>query len=1006
MKRILTVVFITLFVMNLFGQWQENGIPIRNGVNISWTSTSITLPDNSVVVVWTDTRTGFRNVYANKIDSEGNMLWEEGIYITDDDYIQAKPTVVSCPDNSVIISWVDKRQEYAGDVYAQKVTEVGVLLWDESGIPICTVDDSFTQYDYTVTIEMISDTNNGAYIVWTDGRNHDRSDLYGTHILEDGTIATGWEVNGNAIAIESGAQYQHTLCADGQGGAVIAWYDSRNYSDVNIYIQRFVFDGTMLWGDNGTLLCDASSTQSYPKIIKDVLGDFIIAWKDKRNGNQGDVYAQKIDINGNTFWGTGISGIEICTNDGEQRNVEIASASDASAFIVWEDNRTDSGEKDIYAQKINFSGELMWDEEGIAVTYEEDDQYNQINPKLVGDNSGGTWIVWEDGRFEGNENSNIYLQHLNSNGEELLEPSGKMICNEPKVQSYPAINLTENNAFLVWADGFFWEETHALTMQIVDDNGNEFLPMNGIDIFDGICGFAGQFHTLENGSSPIMLWEDYRDDGSQIFMQTMNNDGSFNFEQNGIPITSQTGSSQLHSQIAKEPNAYEFGVVWQENRLGNVYQTFAQIMQTDGTMIGLPEGILLSTTENSDQNYPNISTVDNNGNIEYYTGWSYGMSLGSNLGVYAQKIVEGEIQWNEEGVLVLDSENDDTLKDIVENFYIIQNGLWNDQNIIVQKLDETGNIAEGWAADGLVICDEPGNQKNPQCLMIPEGLMIVWSDLRTGDEGIYAQLMDRAGNFLWQANGVPLVQPDIFVYDFSITYDNDLYLAWAVYLNDENSDVFAQKFNLSAEPQWEETGVLIAEQMGRQRNPNIIHRNYPNHETVVFWSNLTDGNSDLYSQTINETGELGNSIEGEVICDVRHYQQEPQAVLSGNDVIVFWEDQRASDYMPIKNIYAQKLSFVDAGEEDINPISAKLSQNYPNPFNPTTTIKFTTENPEDAEIEIYNIKGQKVDQLQITNNELRIGEVIWNAEKFSSGIYFYKLKAGKEEVVKKMVLIK
>ena len=88
-------------------------------------------------------------------------------------------------------------------------------------------------------------------------------------------------------------------------------------------------------------------------------------------------------------------------------------------------------------------------------------------------------------------------------------------------------------------------------------------------------------------------------------------------------------------------------------------------------------------------------------------------------------------------------------------------------------------------------------------------------------------------------------------------------------------------------------------------------------------------------------------------------------------------------------------------------------QNYPNPFNPFTTISFslTAEDAENAEIEIFNIKGQKVNTL--VNEILPAGEhsVIWNGrdssgKRVSSGIYFYKLKAGNYQKVRKMVLLK
>ena len=1023
MKHSVTTVCIILFLVNLYGEWQENGIPIRAGENILWNRTAVTLSDNTVIVVWSDARNGNRNIYANKIDVNGNMLWEDGINITNDEYLQIKPTAAVCSDNSVIISWVDKRIEFAGDVYAQKISSEGELLWEEDGVPICTANDSFSVYYYTIQIQITSDANGGAYLVWTDARSSGLSDLYGSHILDDGSIAPGWDVNGNPVVSESGTQSQHRLCSDGTNGVIVVWSDSREIAS-NIYMQRFSPDGTMLWNENGTLLCDGLMTRDKPKVIPDRQGNFIFTWRDKRNESDGDIYAQKIDLDGNPLWGTGLSGIEVYAGDGIQKNPEISCSSDSGAFITWQDNREDYEYSEVYSQKLDSGGALLWNPEGVSITPQLDDYYSYRSFDICKDNFGGVWLLWHDARDNEHNNVDLYIQHLDSTGEELLETDGMLISEAPNDQCYPIMNGTSSGeVFAFWANGNYGDFNYganSIAYQILETDGSEILPENGEVVFSGLSNSARNLHTLENSSSPIITWEDYRNDTSQIYMQTLNNDGSGNSEQNGIPITSQTGSSQLYSQTAKEPDANEFGVIWHENRLGNVYQAYAQIMQTDGTMTGEPEGILLSTAAWSDQNYPKISAVNNNGNMEYYAGWSDGREMMSGTGVYAQKIAAGEIQWDEECVLVLDSDGDDTLKDIVENFYIIQNGLWNDLNIVVQKLNEDGNIAEGWPIDGLVICDAPGNQNNPQCLMIPEGLLIVWEDYRNGDSDIYAQLMDRAGNFLWQATGVPLVQADSDQYDFSITYDNDIYMAWVEYIDALNIKVYAQKFNLSAEPQWEETGVLISEQTGQQREPNIIHRNYPNHEIVVFWSNAADDYTDLYSQTINEAGELGNGIVGEVVCDVRHYQQEPTAVLTGNDVIVFWEDQRASDYMPITSIYAQKLSYVDAGEEVVNHVPAKLYQNYPNPFNPSTTISFQISNQqllsasrsetatsnEQMQIEIFNIKGQQVDQLRITNYELGINEVVWNAERFASGVYFYKLTVGNTEVSKKMVLIK
>ncbi|MBT3168227.1 MAG: T9SS type A sorting domain-containing protein [Candidatus Cloacimonetes bacterium] len=96
--------------------------------------------------------------------------------------------------------------------------------------------------------------------------------------------------------------------------------------------------------------------------------------------------------------------------------------------------------------------------------------------------------------------------------------------------------------------------------------------------------------------------------------------------------------------------------------------------------------------------------------------------------------------------------------------------------------------------------------------------------------------------------------------------------------------------------------------------------------------------------------------------------------------------------------------------EDISLSSNYHLANTPNPFTGETTISFSlnTENTESAEVEIYNVKGQLVKQLAITNYELgNDQEIIWNANNFASGVYFYKLVVDGNPVdTKKMILLK
>jgi len=93
------------------------------------------------------------------------------------------------------------------------------------------------------------------------------------------------------------------------------------------------------------------------------------------------------------------------------------------------------------------------------------------------------------------------------------------------------------------------------------------------------------------------------------------------------------------------------------------------------------------------------------------------------------------------------------------------------------------------------------------------------------------------------------------------------------------------------------------------------------------------------------------------------------------------------------------------------PTVTALSGNYPNPFNPTTEVKFSLNEAADVNIIVFNIKGEKVKTLVNGHMEAAFHTVTWNGDDDSgrnvgSGIYFYKMRAGKYTSTKKMILMK
>lgn len=112
---------------------------------------------------------------------------------------------------------------------------------------------------------------------------------------------------------------------------------------------------------------------------------------------------------------------------------------------------------------------------------------------------------------------------------------------------------------------------------------------------------------------------------------------------------------------------------------------------------------------------------------------------------------------------------------------------------------------------------------------------------------------------------------------------------------------------------------------------------------------------------------------------------------------------------PIVNNAANRpeLLFVDedrTGTE--NPVKFELQQNYPNPFNPSTMINYSVANAEMVELKVYDILGKEVKTLVNQIQNPGSYSITFNAAGLSSGVYFYKLKAGSFTEIKKMTLVK
>jgi hypothetical protein len=137
---------------------------------------------------------------------------------------------------------------------------------------------------------------------------------------------------------------------------------------------------------------------------------------------------------------------------------------------------------------------------------------------------------------------------------------------------------------------------------------------------------------------------------------------------------------------------------------------------------------------------------------------------------------------------------------------------------------------------------------------------------------------------------------------------------------------------------------------------------------------------------------------------------------SGNEIVTLTDIGTSSAWTVLAisatNTIFRGIAFSPSLPTDVDeasnalPKKFNMSQNYPNPFNPSTRIAYTLPADMQVRLAVYNILGQQV--MLLANDRQSTGEhfAIFDASGLSSGVYFYRLEAGANVQVKKLILAK
>ncbi len=481
---------------------------------------------------------------------------------------QVDTRMVADGSGGVIIAWREFRPGTGYDVYAQRVDTLGFRKWATAGVPICSLlNDSYG-------MNLVSDGEGGALIAWRDYRSGTSWDIYAQRIDSSGNVF--WAPDGAPVCLASQTQDVPGIVSDGAGGAIIAWRDFRTGTNFDIYAQRIDSTGSAVWTADGVPVCATGENQMNPVTVSDGSGGAIITWQDFRSSTSYDIYAQRIGPTGTPAWVVDGIPVSIAVND--QVNPRAVSDAAGRTVIAWEDARSGLS-WDIYAQRVNTSGALMWNAVAESVCTAP---YSQVNIALANDGSGGAFITWQDDR--NTLSTDVFAQHLNNFGGETWTHNGVGVCTDSGHQVLPkTISDGSGGAYFTWSDIRFGV-SYDIYAQRITAGGAPAWALNGREISVAPGHQLGPAIETDGQGGAIIAWQDGRSGDDDVYIQNLLPDGTL-----GI-LPSITASAGPHGSISP-PGVT--GVPWN----GSQAYTFTPItgyhvdsVFVNGSHIGAPSG--------------------------------------------------------------------------------------------------------------------------------------------------------------------------------------------------------------------------------------------------------------------------------------------------------------------------------------------------------------------------------------------------------------------------------
>ncbi len=1039
-----------------------DGVTIRQGSHIEWYRGGEARDEGEiageVAVVWSDTRFGDRGVFTQVLGTNGEWKYDHGgLKIADSTGRQEDPGIWPDPtDGGWFIAWEDfdlwtengeAHGDTLGDIYCTKIDADGNRIWgnSERGVPVSVFDG--VQED----VRIVQDGEGGCIIAWRDQRGGDAGDIYAQHILANGTPDPRWPLNGKVVVAAPGQQINHTADTDGAGGMIIGWKDDRIGGDFNIWAQRILPDGTMAWGDGeGIMVCNHPETQDTPKLCPDGQGGAFFCWIDNRNADETnqDVYGQRVNRDGRLMWGAVDEGEPICTAEWEQLSNRIVISEAGTAIVTWEDKRSDGTDIDIYAMRIAGEENMQktWqNQQGEAVVVAPS---NQSQPRLYPDGQGGAFFVWEDERFGGFPEIDIWIQRLNVEGQRVWADEGVRVVGADQEGDYgyftqggPLIRRTADGGCVVtWSD----QRTGSIHLyaQRFNGNGEAIWDDQGVPLAEGFSQnalYPKVFGDVDDNGKFAVVWLDGRYSAQ----------GTFPFIQYGIHrgddieiVLPVGGRAVLSTEVigggidiaATKSGDGGMILVWEDHRREQPYGIYGQKVDGNGDLLWGEEALHLADFE-WDQKLPLVCSDGAGGAIAAWRG----ISNNQVNNIFCQRINSaGERMWGANGVQITDYPVEETLEAMVSDgeggtviVWRVQESIFDtDDDLWIQRINADGEPI--WDEGGKVLCNEWNKQRHADLIHHQNGFVVVWTDGRDDELGapqddIFGQFITPDGTFLWGDSGYMVCAEEYHQQYPAVSTSNstDIWVVWEDGRFDDGArkkDIFVQKFSdwhpddlQRPEAAFPEDGISVCSANADQVLPKIRHDG--RNGLWVTWEDYRGGVwSDIYAMHLRPNGNRYPDWDaaGNLVCGATHKQNIPQVDLMTTDdsygAIFVWDDKRATGKEELSNTFVQLMNDgtldVPIQNRSAHPNGYNLESVYPNPFNSQTLVTFVVPRDGNIDLKVFDVSGRFVTDIGSGYWSAGRHSVVFSGADLATGSYIVQMEVEGVQLQRQLRLVK